>query len=105
MNIRITLTAAVLAVFAVSALALNAEHTEWGKGPAQHLMTKEEIAQWKAITTDEEADKFIALFWARRDPTPQTARNELREEFENRVRGADASFKSRSLRGALTERG
>ncbi len=105
MNIRITLIAAMLAVFAVSAFALNSEHTEWGKGPAQHLMTKEEIAQWKAIKTDEEADKFIALFWARRDPTPQTPRNELREEFENRVRGADASFKSRSARGALTERG
>jgi GWxTD domain-containing protein len=105
MNIRITLIAAVLAVFAVSALALNSEHTEWGKGPAQHLMTKEEIAQWKAIKTDEEADKFIALFWARRDPTPQTVRNEFRDEFENRVRQADAGFKSRSMRGALTDRG
>ncbi|HJQ39546.1 MAG TPA: GWxTD domain-containing protein, partial [Thermoanaerobaculia bacterium] len=50
-------------------------------------------------------EKFIALFWARRDPTPQTARNEFREEFENRVRAADTSFKARSQRGALTERG
>ena len=105
MKIRITLATALTAVLAVSAFALSPEHTEFGKGPAQFLMTKEEAAQWKAITTDEAADKFIALFWARRDPTPQTARNEFREEFENRVRQADANFKARGTRGALTDRG
>jgi len=61
MKIRIALVAA-LAVIAVSAFALSTENAEWGKGPAQFLMTKEEAARWKAVKTDEEAAKFIALF-------------------------------------------
>jgi len=105
MHIKRILIAAVIAVVAVSAFALSPEHTEWGKGPAQFLMTKEEIAQWKAIKTDEDADKFVALFWARRDPTPQTPRNEFRDQFEIRVRQADANFPAAKLRGALTDRG
>ena len=104
MKIRIALVAA-LAVIAVSAFALSTENAEWGKGPAQFLMTKEEAAQWKAVKTDEEAAKFIALFWARRDPSPQTPRNEFRDEFENRVRQADINFKQEKQRGALTDRG
>jgi GWxTD domain-containing protein len=93
------------AAVAVSAFALSPEHTEWGKGPAQFLMTKEEIAQWKAIKSDEAADKFVALFWARRDPTPDTPRNENHEQFEIRVRQADANLGTDKVRGALTDRG
>ena len=88
-KIRLSIIAAAIAVIAVSAFALSPEHVSWGKGPAQYLMTKEEIAQWKAITTDEQAEKFIALFWARRDPTPATPQNEFREQFELRVKQAD----------------
>ena len=105
MKIRNLLISTAVAVAAVSAFALSPEHTEWGKGPAQYLMTKEEAAQWKALRTDEEADRFVALFWARRDPTPQTPRNEFRDEFDSRVRQADTNFKSEKLRGAMTDRG
>lgn len=104
MNKKILISIA-LAVVAASALALSPEHTEWGKSPAQFLMTKEEAAQWKAIRTDEDAAKFIALFWARRDPTPETARNEFRDQYEIRVRQADANFPAGRTRGALTDRG
>src|SRR5215208_6041299 len=104
-TIRASLVAALAAVFAVSAFALSPEHTEWGKGPATYLMTKEEIAQWKAITTDEQADKFIALFWARRDPTPATPRNEFREGFDYRVKEADSHFAYGRTRGSMSDRG
>jgi GWxTD domain-containing protein len=105
MTIRRILIIAALAALATSAFALSPQIEEWGKGPAQFLMTREEIAQWKAITTDEDATRFVALFWARRDPTPETPRNEFREEFELHVAQADANFKGEKVRGALTERG
>lgn len=105
MRIRMFVTAVVVASFALGAFALSAEYTEWGQGPAQFLMTKEEAAQWKTISTDDAAHAFVSLFWARRDPTPETPRNEFREEYDRRVLTADKEFGTEKVRGAMTERG
>ncbi len=67
-------------------------------------MTKEERRQWKTITTDEQAKAFIDLFWARRDPTPGTAKNEFRADFDERVKVADQRFHA-GVAGSLTDRG
>jgi GWxTD domain-containing protein len=105
MRLRIYLAAMAVATLALNAFALSAEYLEWGRGPAQFLMTKEETAKWKTIASDDEAKGFVALFWARRDPTPDTPRNEFREEYERRVASADKSFISDKKRGALSDRG
>lgn len=105
MNIRNILLATAAAAVASSAFALTPEHTAWGKGPAAVLMTKDEAAQWKAISSDDAAEKFIALFWARRDPTPGTPRNEFHEELDARVAAADANFAEGKTKGSLTDRG
>jgi GWxTD domain-containing protein len=108
MRLRTFLTALVVAGCALSgatAYALSAEYLDWGRGPAQFLMTKEEAATWKGISTDDDAKAFVALFWARRDPTPASPRNEYREEFERRVAAADKNFPADKKRGALTDRG
>jgi GWxTD domain-containing protein len=106
MKIRVLLPAALMASMAVSASALSFEHIDWGNGPAQFLMTKEEVAAWKAIRTDAEADEFIALFWARRDPTPDTPRNEFKEQFAQRVAFADKNLSAAErIRGAMSDRG
>jgi GWxTD domain-containing protein len=47
----------------------------------------------------------VALFWARRDPTPNTPRNEFREEFDRRVQVADQNFSSNRVKGSLTDQG
>ena len=104
MKIRSILITVAVAAVAVCSFALTPEQSEWGK-VAQVVMSKEEIAQWKAVKSDEEANKFVALFWARRDPTPETPRNEFREDFEARVAGADTNFAAPKMRGALTDRG
>jgi len=104
MKIRILLTAALMAITA-GAFALSSEYTEWAQGPAQFLMTKEEVAQWKAIKTDDEARAFVALFWARRDPTPATARNEYRERFDAAVEYADKNLAFGKRKGSMTDRG
>ncbi|HEX7154006.1 MAG TPA: GWxTD domain-containing protein [Thermoanaerobaculia bacterium] len=106
MNLKRTLSTAVLvAAVALNGFALTPEHTAWGKGPASYLMTKDEQAKWKSIKTDEEAEQFVALFWARRDPTPTTQRNEFREEFDERVKYADDQFTAGKKAGSLTDRG
>ncbi|HVS31856.1 MAG TPA: GWxTD domain-containing protein [Thermoanaerobaculia bacterium] len=100
MGLIITTTLAGVAV-----ADLSSRYTEWGQGPVQHLMTKEEMAQWKDIQTDAEAQAFADLFWARRDPTPQTERNEFRDEFDKRVVLADHQFTTPRIRGAVSDRG
>jgi GWxTD domain-containing protein len=84
---------------------LSPMYVEFPKGPAQWLMTSDEAKAFRAAKTDEEAQRLIDLFWARRDPTPGTPRNEFREEFESRVAIADHDFKFRNKRGSLTDHG
>ena len=55
MRLRTYLAAVAVAVCALSAYALSAEYLDWGRGPAQYLMTKEEAAKWKTISTDDDA--------------------------------------------------
>jgi GWxTD domain-containing protein len=98
---------AILMMTAVSgsAAGLSPMYAEFPKGPAQWLMTSDEGRAFRAAKTDEEAQRLIDLFWARRDPTPGTPRNEFREQFESRVAIADKQFKFRNKRGSLTEVG
>src|SRR5262245_966397 len=107
MRIRnLLIAAAFAAVTAVPAVAqVSAAKAEWGKGPVQFIMTNEEKAMWAKLPSDDAALAFIDLFWARRDPTPNTPQNEYREEFEQKVKYADQNFKGGRSRGALTDRG
>lgn len=75
------------------------------RGPMTHLMTSEELEQANGIETDEEAIAFIDLFWTRRDPTPGTPANELREEFDKRVALADEHFTTARTIGSMSDRG
>ncbi|MDQ3280113.1 MAG: GWxTD domain-containing protein [Acidobacteriota bacterium] len=97
---------AVMMMVGVAAEAgVSKNVAEWRRGPEKFLFTAEEEQAWKAVNSDDAAAAFIDLFWARRDPTPGTARNEFREEFLNRVRYADSAFAEKRKRGALSERG
>ena len=85
--------------------ALSPAKADWAKGPVQYFMTAEEKAAWKAVQTDADADAFIELFWARRDPTPATPRNEFREDFEARVKIADDQLSKGRVRGSMSDPG
>lgn len=103
---RVMAMSALVVLVATSAsAALSQKYKEWRDGPEQWIMTAEEQRAWKQVKTDEEAIEFIDLFWVRRDPTPQTAKNEFRDEFGARVRFSDAKFADRGRRGALSDRG
>jgi GWxTD domain-containing protein len=85
--------------------ALSKEHKDFGSGPTQYLLTRDEQKQWRAIKTDEQAQAFIDLFWARRDPSPGTAVNEFRDAMTKRMALADSLYGTAKLRGAATDRG
>ncbi|HEV8267541.1 MAG TPA: GWxTD domain-containing protein, partial [Thermoanaerobaculia bacterium] len=82
------------------------KYKDFSKSPEfVYLATDAEAKAWKGIKSDAEAEAFIALFWARRDPDLKTPANEFKADFEGRVRAADDHFKLSTVRGALTERG
>lgn len=82
-----------------------ARYAGWANGPVKWLMTGEDRKAWRAINNDAAAREFIALFWARRDPTPGTPENEYRDELDHRVAVADIVFTRNGTRGALTDPG
>src|SRR5689334_2907753 len=96
-------TAAALVVAAAAATgsaALSDRWARWGSGPARILMTTDEASRWQVLASDADADVFVKTFWAKRDPSPGTERNEVQEEFDARVKYADEK-----LGGAMTDRG
>jgi|GEM_PF-967178 len=105
-SLRSAVAFVFLALAASAFAGLSPKYADWAKGPEQWLMTRDDWRAWKNVKTDEEAQAFIDLFWARRDPTPGTLNNEYRAEFEGRVVYADREYKSKKgKRGALTEVG
>jgi GWxTD domain-containing protein len=105
-TIHTCLAAAIVATLSVTAFAaVSPAKRSWADGPVQFLMTKEEAAAWLSLDSDAAADDFIALFWARRDPTPDTPRNEFREDFQARLKFADEQFTVGSRKGSMSDRG
>ena len=102
---RVATFIAVIVTAAAAFALVSGRYSDWADGPVRHLMTREEIKQWKAIQSDADAETFIDLFWAKRDPTPDTPRNEFREIFDQRVAFADENFGNATERGAMTDRG
>lgn len=106
MRVKLFVVAAVVMIAGIAEAGISKAAQEWRRGPEKFIMSNEEGKAWKAINTDAAAAAFIDLFWARRDPTAGTPRNEFREEFLRRVQYSNASFvEKRNPRGSLTERG
>jgi GWxTD domain-containing protein len=106
MTLRRAPLAFVLLLAATPCLAALDKYKDWAQSPASvYLATDDEKKEWKKIASDEEAEKFVALFWARRDPDLKTPANEFRERFDVLVKKADELFPLGRKRGALTERG
>ncbi len=58
------------------------------------LITDDERATFVALSQDYQRDAFVEAFWKQRDPYPDTARNELREEWKSRLAQARQHFDS-----------
>ena len=83
---------------------LNRPFEKWLKEDVAYIITSEERASFKRLQNAEEREQFIEQFWIRRDPTPDTAENEYREEMYRRVAYANEHFGS-GVPGWKTDRG
>ena len=77
---------------------------DWISKDVPYIATDEEKKAFRLLTTDEERENFIRIFWDLRDPDPDTAENEYREEYYERIAYANENFAS-GKPGWMTDRG
>jgi GWxTD domain-containing protein len=73
--------------------------------PAELLFTEQEAQAYQRLESAAERGRFLEAIWARRDPTPGSARNELREQFEQRIEFVNTYYREPDLPGWRTHRG
>jgi GWxTD domain-containing protein len=76
-------------------------------GPLLYLMQADERGIYSTLTVGGKRD-YLRRFWARRDPTPGTPRNELEAEFYGRIAEANRKFReggAAQIPGWRTDRG
>jgi GWxTD domain-containing protein len=77
---------------------------DWLTKDVPYIITTEEKEAYKRLKTNEERENFIATFWDRRDPNPDTEENEYRDEYYERIAYANEKF-SNGIPGWKTDRG
>ena len=71
-----------------------------------YIISDKERVAFQKLTTNDEREKFIQQFWARRDPKPETLKNEFKDEHYRRIAYANERFRTASGRaGWQTDRG
>jgi GWxTD domain-containing protein len=83
---------------------LETPFRKWLQEDVSYIITDEERATFKRLSTDEEREQFIEQFWLRRDPTPDTIENEFKEEHYRRIAYANEHYAS-GIPGWKTDRG
>jgi GWxTD domain-containing protein len=83
---------------------LNTPYKKWLNEDAAYIITDEERKAFKQTSSDEEREQFITQFWLRRDPTPNTPENEMKDEHYRRIAYANEHFAS-AIPGWKTDRG
>ena len=102
-NKKMVLRAALCGFLCMVPLIAEAEgdkYENWLKDQVHLIITKAEAREFKALPNDAEKDKFIALFWAKRDPAPDTAVNEFRDEYLKRIEYSDRMFSYGGIKGS-----
>ena len=85
----------ILATFAVATTAqdvnanaddeeLEAALKKWIRDYVRYIITDKEKGEWKNLADNKAKVAFIEMFWARRDPTPETPENEYRDDYLQR---------------------
>ena len=83
---------------------LGGVYKKWLDEDVRWIITGEELSAFKKLSNNAERDQFIENFWARRDPTPDTAENEFKEEHYRRIAYANEHFAA-GMPGWKTDRG
>ncbi len=83
---------------------LASPYKKWLEEEVGYIITDEERTAFLRLTNNEEREQFIEQFWLTRDPTPDTAENEFKEEHYRRIAYANERFAS-GIPGWKTDRG
>lgn len=84
---------------------LSPGNAQWLVGPIARLATAEEIDSYLQIVDDEEAERFIAEFWSRRQPIEGVPGLSARQQFEHLAEEADRLYGEETAAGRRTDRG
>lgn len=79
-------------------------YKHWIDEEVPYIITDQERAAWKKLSTDAEREQFIEAFWERRNPNPQSGENEFKEEYYRRIAYANEHYAS-GIPGWRTDRG
>jgi len=101
------LAAAPLAVFAAGRTSdLPPRYRQWLDEEVVYLIGPKEKEVFLSLSADRERELFIETFWKQRDPSPETDRNEFREEHYRRIAYANQHFgRGGTKAGWATDRG
>jgi len=77
---------------ALSRTALLTPYKKWLDEDVAYIISDEERKAFVMLADDEEREKFVEQFWARRDPTPGTEENEFKEEIYRRIAYTNVHF-------------
>jgi GWxTD domain-containing protein len=83
---------------------METPYKKWIEEEVPYIITNEEKAAFKKLTTDDEREQFIESFWERRNPNPGSQENEFKEEYYRRIAYANEHYAS-GIPGWKTDRG
>jgi GWxTD domain-containing protein len=83
---------------------MESPYKKWLEEEVPYIITSEEKAAFKKLTTDDEREQFIEGFWERRSPNPGSPENEFKEEYYRRIAYANEHYAS-GIEGWRTDRG
>jgi GWxTD domain-containing protein len=90
--VLMTVLASLTAAFASESTKLSPKYSQWLKKDVAYIITNEEKATFKGLSSDEARDKFIEHFWEIRNPNPGAPTNSYREEHYQRLQYASDHF-------------
>jgi GWxTD domain-containing protein len=83
---------------------MESPYKKWLNEEVPYIITGEERAAFKKLTTDDEREQFIEQFWERRNPNPGSPENEFKEEYYRRIAYANEHYAS-GIQGWRSDRG
>jgi len=81
------------------------KYEKWLKEEVNLIIADAEKTEFKKLKKEKDKEFFIKLFWAKRDPTPQTEKNEFKEEYYRRLSYVNKAFIFGYNRGSATDMG
>jgi GWxTD domain-containing protein len=83
---------------------LGPQDTIWLNDEVPDIITEDERRAFLELSTNEEREQFIEIFWDKRNPDPESLTNSAKEEHYRRLAYADEHFSS-GIPGRKTDRG